>query len=72
MAARKGRPARPLLDPTGSDALRGALGRLRANGLSNAEAAAEIIRRNLYDFLDDHTQEGSDACPRLRIVKRES
>lgn len=72
MAARKGHPARPLLDPTGSDALRGALRRLRANGLSNAEAAAEIIRRNLYDFLDDQTEEGSDSCPRLRIVKRET
>lgn len=72
MAAQKGRPARSLLDPTGSANLRGALARLRANGLTRAEAAAEIIRRNLYDFLDDETQEGSDACPRLRIVKRRS
>lgn len=70
MAARKGRPAQPLLGPTGAAALRDAVARLRSNGLSNAEAAAEIVRRNFYDFIDDETDAQSEKCLRLRIIKR--
>lgn len=70
MVVRKGHPARSILDPTGADHLRTALERLRSNGLSKAEAAAEILRKNLYDFLDAHSDEESPACRRLRIVKR--
>jgi hypothetical protein len=70
MAARKGHPPRSLLHPTSSDALRGAIERLRANGLSHAEAAAEIMRRNFYDFIDSETDAQSGPCHRLRIVKR--
>lgn len=70
MAARKGYPARSLLDPTSCDALRGAVERLRANGLSHAEAAAELLRRNFYDFVDAETDAQSAPCHRLRIVKR--
>lgn len=70
MAARKGRPARPLLDPTGAAALRAAVERLRGNGLSNAEAAAEIVRRNFYDFIDGEADAMSGKCHRLRIIKR--
>ena len=68
--AAKGRPARPLLGPTGAEALRNAVERLRTNGLSNAEAAAEIVRRNFYDFIDDESDAMSGKCPRLRIIKR--
>ena len=70
MAARKERPPHSLLGPTSSDALRGAIERLRANGLSHAEAAAEIMRRNFYDFVDAETDAQSAPCHRLRIVKR--
>lgn len=70
MAARKGHPARPLLSPTGADDLRGAVKRLRDNGLSSAEAAAEIVRKNFYDFIDSQAEEQSITCPRLRIIKR--
>lgn len=70
MAARKGTPPRSLLQPTSSDALRGALARLRANGLSQAEAAAEMLRRNFYDFVDSEMDAQSATCHRLRIVKR--
>jgi hypothetical protein len=70
MAVRKGHPARPILDPTGADPLRRALERLRANGLTAGEAAAELVRNNLYDFLDARAESQSAACPRLRIVKR--
>ena len=69
MDARKGHPARPLLGPTAADDLKDAVNRLRANGLSSAEAAAEIVRKNFYDFIDAQT-EGSDLCHRLRIIKR--
>lgn len=72
MVSRKGHPARSLLDPTSSDALRVAIARLRAGGLSHTEAAAEILRRNFYDFVDSQTDAQSEACHRLRIVKRES
>lgn len=70
MAVRKGHPARSILDPTGADRLRLAVERLRDNGLSSAEAAAEILRKNLYDFLDSEADPRSDGCPRLRIIKR--
>lgn len=70
MAAQEGRPARPLLGPTRAAALRNAVERLRGNGLSNAEAAAEIVRRSFYDFIDDETEAKSGKCPRLRIIKR--
>lgn len=70
MAVRKGHPARSILDPIGADRLRQAVERLRDNGLSSAEAAAEIVRKNLYDFLDSETDAQSGVCPRLRIVKR--
>ena len=70
MAARKGRPARSLLLPTSSMDLRGALDRLRANGLSDGEAAAELLRGNFYDYVDAETEAGSDDCHRLRIIKR--
>jgi len=70
MATPEGRPARPLLGPVGAGALRNAVERLRNNGLSNAEAAAEIVRRNFYDFIDDEVEAKSEKCPRLRIIKR--
>lgn len=70
MAVRKEHPARSILDPTGAGNLQRALERLRANGLSRAEAAAEIVRANLYDFLDGESDAQSGACPRLRIIKR--
>lgn len=70
MAAQKGHPPRSLLHPTGCDALRVALERLRANGLSKAEAATEILRRNFYDFVDSEADDQSGRCPRLRIIKR--
>ena len=70
MAAQEGRPARPLLGPTGAAKLRDAVERLRDNGLSNAEAAAEIVRRNFYDFIDEETEAMSGKCHRLRIIKR--
>lgn len=70
MVVRKGHPAHRLLDPTSAGALRGAWERLRGNGLSNAEAAAEIVRKNFYDFIDSESDAQSAACPRLRIVKR--
>ncbi|HKU67329.1 MAG TPA: hypothetical protein VJP85_06125 [Candidatus Baltobacteraceae bacterium] len=70
MAIQKGRPAHPLLSPTGADALQRALVRLRANGLSGAEAATEIMRRNFYDFIDAQADGDTGTCPRLRIVKR--
>jgi hypothetical protein len=44
--------------------------RLRANGLSKAEAAAELLRRRFYDVVDAETEARSEPCPRLRIVKR--
>ncbi|HET9095866.1 MAG TPA: hypothetical protein VFN37_04340 [Candidatus Baltobacteraceae bacterium] len=44
--------------------------RLRANGLSKTEAAAELLRGNFYDFLDAEADEQSAHCHRLRIVKR--
>jgi hypothetical protein len=70
MNARRGHPGRPLLSATGADVLRGALERLRDNGLSRTEAAAEIMRRNFYDFIDSEVENDSDRCPRLRIIKR--
>lgn len=69
MAARKVHPARSLLDPTSSGALRVALERLRSAGLSRGEAAAELLRLNFYDFVDAQTQQ-SPPRHRLRIVKR--
>lgn len=70
-APREDHPDRSLLDPTGADALRRAVERLRGNGLSGAEAATEILRANFYDFIDSEVeaQEGR-RCRRLRIVKR--
>ncbi len=70
MAARKGHPAHPLLSPTGAEALRGAVERLRRNGLSGAEAATEIMRKNFYDFIDSEVDAQSERPLRLRIVKR--
>lgn len=70
MAARKDHPARSLLDPTGADPLRRAVERLRANGLSGAEAAAELLRTNFYDFMDAESETESRNCLRLRIIKR--
>jgi hypothetical protein len=70
MATRNGRPAHSLLKPTGADALRSALERLRGNGLSDSEAAAEMLRRNFYDFIDSEIEPQSSKCSRLRIVKR--
>lgn len=71
MAVGKEHPPRFLLDPTGSDALRAALERLRANGLSSCEAAAEMLRRNFYDFVDAEAEpESGGPCPCLRIIKR--
>lgn len=69
MVARQGHPARSLLESTDADGLRRAFDRLRANGLSRAEAASEILRRNFYDFVDSQ-MDGEDRCRRLRIVKR--
>jgi hypothetical protein len=70
MAVRKGHPARSILDPIGADLLRRALERLRENGLSRAEAAAELVRANLYEVLDSERDAESAAWVRLRIVKR--
>lgn|GEM_PF-3920020 len=70
MAHRQGHPPRSLLDPTDCDTLRGALERLRANGLSRAEAAAELLRRKFYDFVDAEVDADTQSCPRLRIIKR--
>jgi hypothetical protein len=70
MAGRKGHPPHSLLDPTSSDALRVAIDRLRAGGLSHAEAAAEMLRRRFYDLVDSETDAQSEPCHRLRIVKR--
>jgi hypothetical protein len=70
MAKRKGRPARSLLKPTDADALRGAMERLRGDGLSQSEAGAELLRGNFYDFIDSQTEPQSSKCTRLRIVKR--
>jgi hypothetical protein len=70
MATRKGRPASSLLKPTDADALRTAVERLRNNGLSHAEAAAELLRGNFYDFIDSEVEAESSKCARLRIVKR--
>jgi hypothetical protein len=70
MAAHNERPTRPLLSPIGADVLRAAVERLRSNGLSGAEAATEIVRRNFYDFIDAHAATESGKCPRLRIIKR--
>lgn len=69
--SREDHPARPLLDPTGADALRRAVERLRGNGLSGAEAAAEILRANFYDFIDSEVEaQPGRGCRRLRIIKR--
>jgi len=70
MAVRKEHPARSLLEPTGAEVLRRALGRLRANGLSEAEAGAELVRANFYDYVDAEREVQSRASPRLRIIKR--
>ena len=70
MAARKGLPAHSLLKPTSSGALRAALERLRANGLSGREAGAELLRRNFYDLMDSQVDAGGEVPHRLRIVKR--
>jgi hypothetical protein len=70
MIARKGHPAHLLLEPTSSAALQAALERLRGNGLSRGEAAAELLRRNFYDVVDSEIDAGSEGCHRLRIVKR--
>lgn len=70
MASRKGDPPRPLLEATDSAALRAAFERLRANGLSRGEAAAELLRRNFYDFVDSQSDAGTEPCHRLRIIKR--
>jgi hypothetical protein len=70
MARPKGRPAQSLLNPTGAGELRGALERLRNNGLSGAEAATELLRRNFYDFIDSETEPQSSKVQRLRIIKR--
>lgn len=70
MAARKGHPAHRLLVATNSDALRIALERLRGQGLSRAEAAAEMLRRKFYEFVDSETDARSEPCHRLRIIKR--
>lgn len=70
MANRKGHPPRLLLKPTNSDTLRIAMERLRANGLSATEAAAELVRRNFYDFVDSQADAQSNRCRRLRIIKR--
>jgi hypothetical protein len=50
--------------------LQSALERLRRNGLSKAEAAAELLRAKFYDFVDAESDAQNSACPRLRIVKR--
>lgn len=50
--------------------LRGAMERLRNNGLSRAEAATEMVRRSFYDYIDSEVERDSDKCPRLRIIKR--
>lgn len=70
MTARKGHPAQPLLSPVGADQLRGAFERLRNNGLSRAEAATEMVRRNFYDFIDSEVELESNKVLRLRIIKR--
>lgn len=70
MAGHEEHPARSILDPTGAGQLQRALERLRSEGLSRAEAAAEIVRANLYNFLDGERDAQSGACPRLRIIKR--
>jgi hypothetical protein len=59
-----------LLEATDSAALRAAFERLRANGLSRGEAAAELLRRNFYDFVDSQSDAGTEPCHRLRIIKR--
>lgn len=70
MPTRKGSPADSVLDPTSSDALRRAVVRLRAGGLTGTEAAAEIVRAGVYAFLDAEAEASTGSCPRLRIVKR--
>lgn len=59
-----------LLDPTGSAELRNAVERLRERGLSRTEAAAEVVRENLYDWLEEESDARPAASLRLRIVKR--
>lgn len=59
-----------LLVPTGADVLRKAVERLRGDGLTRTEAAAEVVRENLYEWLDQESDTRPTASLRLRIVKR--
>lgn len=60
----------PVLRATGVASLRSAVERLRAAGLSAAQAAAEVVRENIYDWVDGQTDAESNGAHRLRIVKR--
>jgi hypothetical protein len=59
-----GRPAvGRLLDATGVADLRIAVKRLREGGMSETQAATEVVRENFYEWIDSGEE------PRLRIVK---
>lgn len=53
-----------LLDSEQAGSLRASVERLRMQGLSAREAAAELVRENIYDWLDSESDSG--AVKRLR------
>lgn len=61
--------ARSVLEPTAVESLRLAMERLREGGLSSAEAAAEVVRENISDWIASES-DASKGALRLRIVKR--
>ena len=62
------RDGEPVLNPVSVQSLRGAVERLRDTGMSKTEAAAEIVRQNIYEWIDTES-DGENIALRLRIVK---
>lgn len=53
-----------LLDSEQAGSLQASVDRLRLQGMSSGEAAAELVRENIYDWLDGESDSG--AVRRLR------
>jgi len=57
-----------VLNPVAVSSLRVAVERLRESGMSSSEAAAEVVRQNIYEWIDTE-RDGETIALRLRIVK---
>ena len=57
-----------VLEPVSVRSLQGAVERLREPGMTTGEAAAQVVRENIYEWIDDE-RDGERIALRLRIVK---